>query len=380
MNKIHNVLCYKKSKMNLEINMINVEDGDAIILMLEKNENKALVLIDGGYKLHYCKLKRRIDELLPSFNNRIDLIICTHYDNDHLGGIEHVIDDYHSIIQKIWIHRAMNTLNEEISILKEKLNIIEQTEHELNRYNNLAGIDGFQNLLIVEGYKDLIRVIEKLINYGLANKVYEPRRGDYLEGFEELMVISPTVDFYNSNLELLKTERYLNDIINDISERKLLLERSVELVDSKSTRKYMDMINPCSKLETSSIDNNVTAANLLSIVTLVNIDSKRFLFTGDSGIETFEKQNILDDNLKDLEWLDLPHHGSKNNTSAKMLSHFNSKTVFVSGKGIYNRPHSLILNCLKNKRRMENVYITNSEPDTWYLKYDSDGNFQRVNK
>jgi hypothetical protein len=63
--------------MKVEINMINVEDGDAIIVQLEKKGEKALIVIDGGYKGHYKKLKKRLDELIPEYKNTINLVICT---------------------------------------------------------------------------------------------------------------------------------------------------------------------------------------------------------------------------------------------------------------------------------------------------------------
>ena len=87
--------------MEVEINMINVEDGDAIIVQLKKGDKKALILIDGGYKKYYSKVKKRLEELLPLYNNKISLVVCTHYDNDHIGGIEKILDDYHLIIEKI---------------------------------------------------------------------------------------------------------------------------------------------------------------------------------------------------------------------------------------------------------------------------------------
>jgi len=48
--------------MKVEINVINVEDGDAIILMLTDNDRKSLILIDGGYKKYYPKVKKGLNK------------------------------------------------------------------------------------------------------------------------------------------------------------------------------------------------------------------------------------------------------------------------------------------------------------------------------
>ncbi|MBA6157375.1 MBL fold metallo-hydrolase [Tenacibaculum sp. S7007] len=364
--------------MEIEINMINVEDGDAIILTLKKEDKKALILIDGGYKKYYPKLKKRLEELLPSFDNKIDLVICTHYDNDHIGGIEKMLDDYHQIIQEIWIHKISDTLTEQVSLMKSELDSIEKIEEEYKRFKTLAGINEHQDFLIIEGYRDLLRVSEKLIQYDLESKTKEPTRGDYLEGFEEFTVISPTAKYYNSFLHELKGETFLKDIRNNISENKMILESFEEFTDLQEIRKGIDLSTPCSRLEKSSLKNSVTATNMVSIVTLLKANDCKYLFTGDAGIETFEDQNILDEDIKNLDWLDLPHHGSKNNTSEIMLSHFNPKTVFVSARGTANRPHYLIKQCLKNKETGDNIFVTNSDEETWYLKYDENGNTERI--
>lgn len=365
--------------MKLEINMINVQDGDSIILMLKKGRKKALILIDGGYKKYYPKLKKRLEQVLPNFNNKIDLIICTHYDNDHLGGFEKVIEDYSQIINEIWMHKISETLSDQILKMKSELKEISENNELLDRFKVDLSIDNDSKSIILEGYKDLLRVVEKLKLYGLESKIIEATRGQSLSGFEEFKVISPTLKYYNDYLDELKKEGLKEDIRYNVRENKMLLEENLEENSkTKKMREYLDLIDPCSKLETSSLENSVTATNMVSIVTLLQANNKKYLFTGDAGIETFETQDILDDDLKNIDWLDLPHHGSKNNTSKKMLNHFNPKMVFVSGKGKANRPHYLITNCLKQKRTGDNQYITNSNKNTWYLKFDEEELFERV--
>lgn len=364
--------------MKAEINMINVEDGDCIILTLRKEESSALILIDGGYKKHYPKLKSRLEELLPDFDNTIRLVVCTHYDNDHLGGVEKVIESYHEAIEEIWIHKIADTLGAQIDLMKERLAVLEKSEESVSRLKYLAGFEAYGANSLVEGYKDLLRVIEKIESLGLEDKVREVTRGDYLEGFEEFSVVSPTGEYYNSYLDELKKEAFQEDVRNHVSERVRVAETFENFTDSESLRREIDRTRPCEKLKKSSVENGVTPTNMVSIVTLLKFGGKKYLFTGDAGIETFESQKILDDDLKDLHWLDLPHHGSKNNTSKTMLDHFNPEVVFVSGKGIDNRPHYRLTDCLNSKRTGSNIHVTNAEADTWYLSFDDSGKLERV--
>ena len=354
--------------MEVEINMINVEDGDAIIVTLKNEEKKALIVIDGGYKKYYKKLKNRLNELLPDFNNEIALVVCTHYDNDHLGGISKLLDEYNEVIQEIWIHRAQGELEQDIDLLKNELKLINNKSNQTKRLQRLAGLNELSEALIIEGYNDLIETLTKIKELGLDGKVKEATRGMTLSEFSEFKVISPKIEYYNKYLPQLSKE--------------ILYESKSHLIPEKISglkrlKKHSEFRFPCEHLEKSSLSNGVTPTNMVSIVILLEANNKKYLFTGDSGIETFEDQNLLDDEeLKELHWLDLPHHGSKNNTSKSMLDHFQPKVVFVSGDGGPNRPHHLLKSCLENRKA--SIHVTNENNDTWYLKHTSKKDFDRI--
>jgi calcineurin-like phosphoesterase family protein len=298
--------------------------------------------------------------------------ICTHYDNDHLGGIWKLIEEYHQCIQEIWIHKIAETLDEHKRIMQNELiKLKEQTKHNEGFYRRV-GYSTDKHQMILEGYTELIKVIEKIIDYDLDKIAFEPVRGKQLKGFEEFEVVSPTPNFYNKRISSLKNEKLLMEVQED--QIKGIVN---EVIENGRVRESINE-DICNQLETSSIKNNVTDANLISIVTRLNIDGKIYLFTGDAGIETFEEQDILQEDIKNIEWLDLPHHGSKNNTSAKMLSHFNPKVVFVSGNNQENRPNKLIKKCLEKKSRFRKMEVTNETQNTWYLKYNQDGKIERI--
>jgi beta-lactamase superfamily II metal-dependent hydrolase len=357
--------------MEVEINMINVEDGDAFILTLKRsNGEKALVIIDGGYKRFYKeRLKKRLDELLPEFNNKISLLVCTHYDDDHLSGTESLIDEYHNIISEIWLHKANSTLLNKIEELNQGIAIIEQRNSKIlmEQYNP----DAERLRRVLEGYKHLVEVLRKIKEKGLENKVVEATAGMKLIGFEELEVISPTAEFYNQNLDALKNDKLLLEHTQNVESRYFVKER-LHVTDPRLNRELMNLINACDHLETSSLMNGVSATNMVSIVMLLSANGKKYLFTGDAGIETFEKHiPNWEDRLAELYWLDLPHHGSKNNTSRKMIEVFKPKIVFISASNKENRPSQFLNLCLQIKN--SKVHISNSDSDLWYLKLNKVG-------
>lgn len=357
--------------MKAEINLINVEDGDAIIIMLDDKARKSLIIIDGGYKKYYPKVKKRLEEILPKYNNCIDLLVCTHYDNDHLGGIENILDEYHRQINEIWIHKIDHSLTETTKVLEEKINRIKNPSDNLTDFR-LNERDADQQNFEAERYSDLLRVVQKIKQYRLDSKVKEAVCGDFLKKFPEFSVIGPSPEFYNQNLPKLKDEmrsefRILDEVLQT---QKNLAKTDIEV---------LKMSNPCEALEKSSLANNVSAANMISIVTQLKLGTKKFLFTGDSGIESFEKYTAnWKKDLKNLYFLVVPHHGSRNNTSKMMLKTFNPIHCFVSGKGGENRPSKNIVQCMKTRKRLRTLEITNIPAETWYLRISHLGKVQRV--
>lgn len=124
---------------------------------------------------------------------------------------------------------------------------------------------------------------------------------------------------------------------------------------------------------------NLNWNEVVNLAGISKIGDLKLLFTADSGIETYQSQNLLNQELKDLDWLQLPHHGSKNNSSKIMLDHFNPKIVFVSAKGKENRPSSTITKCLNEKSNFKELLITNGDENTWYLKIENDLVPHRIN-
>lgn len=366
--------------MKVEIDMINVEDGDAIFIGLTKETgDKALIVIDGGYGKFYdendFRVRKRLNEILPQYGGKIRLLICTHYDNDHLVGAGKILEDHHENIEEIWIHKIEDTLLDELSKMESRLAELYTENESKKKFQKLAGFSSFQGPKIIENYKQLKSFLGKIRIYGLEDKIKEVFRGHQLKDWEDFSVISPTHEYYTAHLESLKQERYVEDIKFNLNEQNGIY-RYKDFVNE--TRKMIDATNPCSKLETSSIANGVTATNMVSIVCLLNVNDKKFLFTGDAGIETFEKQNILDHTLSELYWLDIPHHGSKNNTSKNMLEHFNPEIAFCSGNGGANRPHYNIVNCLSKNRTGKNLFVTNDPENTWYITINENGDIKRV--
>ena len=65
-----------------DIEMLKALHGDAFILHCQKDNNKGNLVIDGGPNRNSRNIVRQLDAL-----GVIDLMVLTHYDDDHIGGI-----------------------------------------------------------------------------------------------------------------------------------------------------------------------------------------------------------------------------------------------------------------------------------------------------
>lgn len=73
---------------NLEVSFLNVGQGDAIFI---KTPNDIQILIDGGPD---SRVVEKLDKQMPFLDRTIDIVIATHPDLDHIGGLTDVLQKY----------------------------------------------------------------------------------------------------------------------------------------------------------------------------------------------------------------------------------------------------------------------------------------------
>ena len=78
--------CDKNS--NLSIHIIDVGQGDSILI---KTPNSKNILVDGGDD----KSEKIIKRYLKKENIKsLDIVISTHPDSDHIGGLDYIINNF----------------------------------------------------------------------------------------------------------------------------------------------------------------------------------------------------------------------------------------------------------------------------------------------
>jgi len=101
---------------NLEVTFLDVGQGDAIFI---EAPNGNQVLIDAGRDV---KILRQLSKLIPFYDREIDLLISTHPDSDHIGGMPEIIERFNV---EMYLHSGKES---ESDIYKELLEKLEEKE------------------------------------------------------------------------------------------------------------------------------------------------------------------------------------------------------------------------------------------------------------
>jgi beta-lactamase superfamily II metal-dependent hydrolase len=114
-----------------------------------------------------------------------------------------------------------------------------------------------------------------------------------------------------------------------------------------------------------------SAENQSSSILLLRVDGQSLLFTGDAGAQAlqhsidFAKSRGI--SLSDLNFFQVPHHGSRHNIGPTILNQIGTRCAFVSAStdGAPKHPSKRVTNALK--RRKAKTYATQGVDLRHYL-------------
>jgi beta-lactamase superfamily II metal-dependent hydrolase len=277
--------------MPFEIDMLSVKNADASIIRYFNEYNEEIVIvIDAGRR----KDGNKVVEHIHTYTNkkRVDLAICTHPDNDHIGGFFKLIEKVK--IDEFWIHNP----EKHIAAIR---NLTES--YELDDKIEKALIDVLENL------RDSEDIFTLLKEHGIRTK--EPLAGlEYNKA--PLKIVGPTREHYQAMLSKFR-------------------DKDILLEDIQTLKKSMSLLEMMSDTPEEIIDakNDKSAENNSSVIILFTPNDRRYLFTADAGPDALEQAHKNYD-LSNIYWMQIPHHGSKYNITSSLIQKLNPKIAYIS--------------------------------------------------
>lgn len=285
--------------MEQHIRILKALHGDSFILNCVKGNQHGNVVVDGGpYRDNY-----KIVQILEEYES-IDLMVVTHYDDDHIGGllayIEKHKDDRPFPIKEIWVNCS------------RQIPVTNTANISFNQAKKLSNL--------------LFDINKDLEEKGLPTVTWEPLilAGQRVQRpYADFLILSPeeeslSLNFFNFNSEC-------GDISSRRSRQKSVLTKSLQELSTVAKKKV-------------NLQNKQEVINLSSIAFVVSCDSFSALMMGDSYpstiIKTLESNGFNNsDNRLRVSYTKIAHHGSAKNTSNTLLDMLECDTYIISTNG-----------------------------------------------
>lgn len=324
------------------VKILPADIGDAILIRYYGNDQRFHnILVDGGLsRTYHFTLKHELREIKKR-REVLDLLIVTHIDSDHIGGILALLRDEenHSLIQNYWFNsgRIVDGAKDEKSSYQE---IFLKSDDNRISYRQGSTLESF------------------LASTGKWHK-------DPIQRIQEH-------DFFGANLKVLSPDFY--------SLQKLC--HGWKKSDKKINTEVSDCFSSIEELCNFQFQEDTSVANGSSIAFLFTIRDFRILLLSDS------QPSIIAESLRLLGYserkklkvnsLKVSHHGSKANTSMEMLNLIECENYILSTSGRSNNfPHKatlarIICNASRDKSKKINFIFNYNNPSFFKIFSDQD--------
>jgi len=244
----------------------------------------------------------------------VDLVISTHPDSDHASGLCVVLEKLS--VGQLAMHRPWEHADKIKNFFKDgritASGLEERLEKDLQHASDLEALANKKGVTIVEPFQGIT-------------------------GFNGMVhILGPSQEYYQA---LLASFRSTPEPISSLGIFAPIQKAAQEVVKQIQDFLHIDLLD--------DDDDTTSAENNTSTIILFNIDGHKLL----SYIEG------LGIPLTDLNFLDVPHHGSKRNINSKIMKKIKAQTAIVSAsKDSPKHPAKKVTNALQ--KHGAKVYVT----------------------
>lgn len=311
--------------------------GDSVMIQIG-NMN---ILVDGGYTSTY---KEYIENFLVNNSIDLDLVICTHYDQDHIGGVLPLIENYPHI-QDVWYNGFYELFtcdsNDHLTFiekrkLKADFSYVWEDSGETQEISRKQG----------ESLSILLKKRDGLIRNSGLELIVADSRPISINKETTITIISPELsdlDYlkkkWEKELEFSlkrKTKTMDDEIIKAFENQQLITSfLSEDLNGTENISLPNNTIEDLLNIETP--ENDTSIINRAAISFIIDSQGAEFLYCSDSDDRTIEKFLKQRKNNK-FVGVKVSHHGSIRN-NWDWLDCIESNIFFISTDGIKHENH-----------------------------------------
>ena len=330
-----------------KIHFLQVKHGDSFVIECDKGGNHGVIVVDGGPRGCGKVLKAKIEELgvIP------DLMVLTHYDDDHIGGLTEYTDlcskEEHEPAKEVWANCRGWVVKEESKPVDENGRI-----RPVPKSIPQAITMGKQMLGLVNKYGF---VWNDAVSEGYVREDFP---------FASIEVVSPTRDVMGMIIN--KQE----DAVRKEEEKKakdaLKMKAAIDIrFDEDYNTPLDELVGHTPKPAKLTEDNEL--ANAASIAFILRCDDLSVLMLGDcypQNVEAYlRSKGYSEKNPLVVDYVKVAHHGSDNNTSNGLLDIIKCNHYIIStngGKTTFTHPDRVCIAhilCHPMRDREETVHL-----------------------
>ena len=345
----------------IKVRMNKAGNGDCITLQTESH----FLMIDGGTAQSFDEWRNQIIGVV----DKINTLIITHIDNDHVNGIVKLLMDekcpeigevYFNGVEQLFgnfendqevvkVNRSLRALATECSTIDATVQV------------------GFSEGTSLSYLLNEKKIICNTIVEGKA--IYREFVSEFYSGNLKFNLIGPTL----KNLQELKEN--WEECLRQKNIRPKIITKTYAKAFESYLSKIEDLRSRNIKISAESLKSirflaltkfipDPSLNNKSSLSFMIEYGSKKILCLGDCHAEAVESwlseiglNNIIVDAVK------ISHHGSKNNTSLSLLEKINCNKYFISTNGKSHGHPDL--------ETLSRIAVTNNDRDTFiYINYE----------
>lgn len=265
-----------------KIHFLPVKNGDSFVIECDKGNQHGVVVVDGGPTGYGEVLLSKVEETgIP------DLLVLTHYDDDHIGGLTQYIKACmakgESPAKEVWANCA---------------GYVEVDEPVMTKS-------------ITQGVKlsELLKRESKIRGMVWRDDVEEGIDKEY--PFASIEVVSPTPEVRGMVIEKQEEEG-----------KKMQMPMKAKKIEIDELTIPLEVLAKGAVKEPNLKKSN-ELANAASIAFILRCDGLSILMLGDGyphNVEAYlRKKGYSEDNPLEVDFVKVAHHGSMNNTSNELL-------------------------------------------------------------